>query len=113
MRFEVEALPDELATRGSRFSIRKTYRNLTSNPVHQFSSEVVALEVEATAAAGQLMRVHIEGAGDFEVMVPAGVQVGQTFKFEIEIADASGVEAMPEAVPLGQPVLPQHVPLAD
>ena len=83
-------------------------------------SEVVRLEVVATAAAGQSMRIHIEGEGDFEVVVPAGVQIGESFVFEIEVSDSSGAGAMAagaacgpsssrEAVPIGQPA----VPLAD
>ena len=72
------------------------------------ASEIVVLQVIATAPAGGVMRVHVEGVGDFELTVPPGVTVGKAFAFEVEVprlmARMGGGGGELEAVPMGLPV---------
>ena len=63
-------------------------------------TELVEVQVVATVAGGGTMRVHVEGAGEFEVTVPPGVSVGQSFTVELE-APLNVTE--PEVVPVGLP----------
>ena len=71
----------------------------------QFASsglcEVLTLEIVATEAAGGMMLVHVEGVGDYEIIVPEGVLRGQSFPFEIEAP--VGTSEAAEVVPVGQP----------
>ena len=69
-------------------------------------AEVLTLEVVAAVPGGQTMKVSVEGIGAFEVAVPQGINVGETFSFEID-APLSREELEPEAVPMGLPATPE------
>ena len=69
-------------------------------------AEVLTLEVVAAVPGGQTMKVSVEGIGAYEVAVPQGVNVGETFSFEID-APLSREELEPEAVPMGLPATPE------
>ena len=63
------------------------------------AGERVVLEAVATVPAGQVMSVTVEGVGELNVVVPAGVQPGQTFYFEAELPVPMGTPAQPPPPP--------------
>ncbi|KOO21227.1 hypothetical protein Ctob_000799 [Chrysochromulina tobinii] len=68
-------------------------------------TEIYLLEVLASVPAGHKMLVHVDGLGDFQVTVPAGVAVGESFTFEAEAPiDKQPSGAPIEPVPMGLPV---------
>ena len=68
-------------------------------------TELFLLEVLASVPAGHSMLVHVDGLGDFQVTVPAGVRVGESFTFEAEAPiDKQPSGAPIESVPMGLPV---------
>ena len=68
-------------------------------------TEIYLLEVLASVPAGHKMLVHVDGLGDFQVTVPAGVVVGESFTFEAEAPiDKQPSGAPIEPVPMGLPV---------
>ena len=68
-------------------------------------TEIYLLEVLASVPAGHKMLVHVDGLGDFQVTVPAGVAVGESFTFEAEASiDKQPSGAPIEPVPMGLPV---------
>jgi len=68
-------------------------------------TEIYLLEVLASVPAGHKMLVHVDGLGDFQVTVPAGVRVGESFTFEAEAPiDKQPSGAPIEPVPMGLPV---------
>ena len=58
---------------------------------------MIEVQVVAAVAAGGVMRVHVEGVGDFEVTVPPGVVVGQPFVVEIDAPLNTTVECVLKA----------------
>ena len=81
-------------------------------------TELFLLEVLASVPAGHSMLVHVDGLGDFQVTVPAGVRVGESFTFEAEAPINKQPSGAPiESVPMGLPVqteqqVPMGIPLA-
>ena len=68
-------------------------------------TQLFLLEVLASVPAGYKMLVHVDGLGDFQVTVPAGVRVGESFTFEAEAPiDKQPSGAPIEPVPMGLPV---------
>ena len=68
-------------------------------------SQLFLLEVLASVPAGYKMLAHVDGLGDFQVTVPAGVRVGESFTFEAEAPiDKQPSGAPIESVPMGLPV---------
>ena len=80
-------------------------------------TEIYLLEVLASVPAGYKMLVHVDGLGDFQVTVPAGVRVGEPFTFEAEAPiDKQPSDAPIESVPMGLPVqteqqMPMGIPV--
>jgi hypothetical protein len=80
-------------------------------------TEIYLLEVLASVPAGYKMLVHVDGLGDFQVTVPAGVVVGESFTFEAEAPiDKQPSDAPIESVPMGLPVqteqqMPMGIPV--
>ena len=81
-------------------------------------SQLFLLEVLASVPAGYKMLAHVDGLGDFQVTVPAGVRVGESFTFEAEAPINKQPSGAPiESVPMGLPVqteqqVPMGIPLA-
>ena len=81
-------------------------------------TQLFLLEVLASVPAGHKMLVHVDGLGDFQVTVPAGVRVGESFTFEAEAPINKQPSGAPiESVPMGLPVqteqqVPMGIPLA-
>ena len=80
-------------------------------------TQLFLLEVLASVPAGHKMLVHVDGLGDFQVTVPAGVRVGESFTFEAEAPiDKQPSDAPIESVPMGLPVqteqqMPMGIPV--
>ena len=80
-------------------------------------TQLFLLEVLASVPAGYKMLVHVDGLGDFQVTVPAGVLVGASFTFEAEAPiDKQPSDAPIESVPMGLPVqteqqMPKGIPV--
>jgi hypothetical protein len=86
--------------------------------------ELIQLEVVATAPAGAVMQILVEGMGSYEVVVPEGVRPGETFYFELEapLGESTGVAAAVQlgvavdaapAAPYGHLIDGPAVPFAD